>query len=319
MATLDDSQSVATTTPYGYAVAAVSMVTFKLVHFAIGRLIGPPSACKTELERWKWMNIAVSWVHSTIVGIACSYGFWRYPAVMDDLVEFNNPYLYTIVALSTGYFIYDFIDVVYYGHTRAMWEVLLHHVAVLNSFLYNVTECRFIGYTIVALFVEVNSIFLHARKLIQMDGRIGFQHPVYRTVAVVNFATFVVCRFVFSLSVITYGLVAYPSMMSTYYYWSLTMTMVLTWIVNVMLFWRLLKSDVMRGLRARGDARRKGAAASSSGNAAVANGHPADVVVGNNNNNGRKVVDNGVKRHNVVDLGDGGRSVEKDNYRPKRS
>ena len=73
-AALDDDRPVTMTTPYGYAVAAMSIVVFKLVHFAIGRAVGPPASCATELDRWKWMNIAVSWVHSTLVGIACSYG-----------------------------------------------------------------------------------------------------------------------------------------------------------------------------------------------------------------------------------------------------
>ena len=130
---------------------------------------------------------------------------------------------------------------------------------VLSTFIYNITQCRYIGYTIVALFVEVNSIFLHARKLIQMDGRIGFNSPLYRVVSGINMLTFIVCRFAFSLSLITYGIVMTPWKMSTYYYWSLSTTMALTWIVNIMLFWRLVKNDLLR--RSGGAVKRpKGAA-----------------------------------------------------------
>ena len=72
---VDDERSpLFKSTAYGYGVAAASIVAFKLIHIAIGRTVGPPLACRSELDRWKWLNIAVSWIHSTAIGIACSYG-----------------------------------------------------------------------------------------------------------------------------------------------------------------------------------------------------------------------------------------------------
>lgn len=60
--------------PYGYAVAAVSAVAFQLIHMAVSQMITNPAGCRTELDRWKMKNIAVSWIHSTVIGIASAYG-----------------------------------------------------------------------------------------------------------------------------------------------------------------------------------------------------------------------------------------------------
>jgi hypothetical protein len=188
-------------------------------------------------------------------------------------------------------------------------SVLLRQV--LNSFIYNVTQCRFIGYTMAALFVEVNSIFLHARKLIQMDGRIGFNSPLYRGIAVVNLVTFVCCRFAFSLTLITYGIIMKPWMMSTYYYWSLSLTMVLTWIVNIMLFWRLVKSDLLR----RGRSSRHKEVTPS------ANPETSKKVAVNGNNNYKFGLNNernamaSVEQNQELHHG----SFANDEYKPKRS
>ena len=70
----DERPPLFTSTAYGYGVAAASIVAFKLIHIAIGRTVEPPVACRSELGHWKWLNIVVSWIHSTAIGIACSYG-----------------------------------------------------------------------------------------------------------------------------------------------------------------------------------------------------------------------------------------------------
>ena len=119
---------------------------------------------------------------------------------------------------------------------------------VLMIFLYNITECRYIGYTLVALLVEVNSIFLHLRKLMQMM-QIPFDHPVYRTNVVLNLASFVCFRYL-ALVWITYGIIAYNDRMSTTYTSIIIGVMFVMWIINSVLFLRLLKNDIYRNTAA---------------------------------------------------------------------
>lgn len=35
-----------------------------------------------------------------------------------------------------GYFVYDFLDLMYHGKLRSNWEVTLHHIAVRHSLCY---------------------------------------------------------------------------------------------------------------------------------------------------------------------------------------
>jgi hypothetical protein len=110
---------------------------------------------------------------------------------------------------------------------------------------------KFIGYTVFALLVEVNSIFLHARKLMQM-AKVDFDHWFYRLNNIFNILTFTFCRFG-ALVIITYG------MSTTYerrriltlhgslgYYIMLMASMITMWVINPILFWRLLKNDFLR-------------------------------------------------------------------------
>jgi len=116
---------------------------------------------------------------------------------------------------------------------------------VLCCLAYSTAECRFIGHTVVGLVVEVNSVFLHLRKLMQIM-HIGFKHPLYRIVCFINLISFVICRFAFSLTLISHGLFVYRYRMSTFYFSMLLPTVVIMWIINVVLFWRLFTNDMLR-------------------------------------------------------------------------
>jgi len=116
---------------------------------------------------------------------------------------------------------------------------------VLCCLTYSVAECRFIGHTVVGLVVEVNSVFLHLRKLMQIL-HVGFRHPLYRVICLLNLLSFVVCRFAFSLLLISHGLVVYRYRMSMFYFSILLPTVVIMWVVNIVLFCRLLSNDVLR-------------------------------------------------------------------------
>lgn len=110
---------------------------------------------------------------------------------------------------------------------------------------YSIAECQFIGHTVIGLVVEVNSVFLHLRKLMQIM-HFGFQHPLYRLVCLMNLMSFVVCRFAFSLMLISHGLFVYRYRMSSFYFSMLVPTVVIMWVINIVLFSRLFTNDVLR-------------------------------------------------------------------------
>jgi len=116
---------------------------------------------------------------------------------------------------------------------------------VLCCLAYSIANCEFIGLTVIGLSVEVNSVFLHLRKLMQIL-HVGFNHPVYRIVCHMNLISFIVCRFAFSLLISSYGLFAYRHRMSTLYFSVVLPTVAILWVVNIVLFGRLFTNDVLR-------------------------------------------------------------------------
>ena len=118
---------------------------------------------------------------------------------------------------------------------------------VAGMFFYNVAQCRCIAFNVVALLAEVNTIFLHSRKLLQMCN-ISFSHWLYRLNSCMNLFTFVSCRFL-CLTWIVYGMFIWYNRVSVVYLVVLGSAMFVMWVINVVLFWRLVCSDVLRPLQ----------------------------------------------------------------------
>jgi len=113
----------------------------------------------------------------------------------------------------------------------------------------HLVSCRYIAYSAVALIAEINTIFLHFRKLLQMAGT-SFSHLLYRINAAANLVSFVSCRFV-CLFWILYGIVVYNSRISWAYMMAISSCAAVMLVINAVLFWRLLCSDVLGRRRTR--------------------------------------------------------------------
>lgn len=123
------------------------------------------------------------------------------------------------------------------------------YLQIITIFYYHVITCRCIGYTCIVLFAEVNSIFLHARKLLQMN-KFPFDHWIYRTNMFLNLSTFMACRFV-GIAIVANGMVNDRHRVGPVYYFFLAITVITVSIINFILFWRLLKNDVLRSKGSR--------------------------------------------------------------------
>lgn len=112
------------------------------------------------------------------------------------------------------------------------------------AFVHNVLTLECIAYTAIALLVEVNTIFLHIRKLMQLRG-VPFNRPAYRVIAAINLLTFAVFRG-YSLFRITWGMYWEPEKISYHYYYMLVVSMFIMNILNPILFYILLRNDFLR-------------------------------------------------------------------------
>ncbi|WAR02044.1 TLCD2-like protein [Mya arenaria] len=164
-----------------------------------------------------------------------------YLAISAGLLTFT---LINYAAIKIGPAHYMKGDIWRWRNTLVSW---IHAVLVIWSFWYNVHYQMYIPYTIIALMVEVNSVFLHARKLMQLN-QWSFNHWLYKFVIVLNLITFVGFRLYGVYLVGKYVYIIWDKFTVVYQVF-IVITMGVMYLINPILFWRLVKNDVIRNLR----------------------------------------------------------------------
>lgn len=119
-------------------------------------------------QAWLWRNTFCSLVHSTLSSVWTLVCYFDEPNLLHDMINTSSHIALSLIMFSTGYFIYDYIDVLLHDKFR-QWELLCHHTAVLVAFTIAITNNKYIGFAVCALLMEFNSIFLHIRRLMRMS------------------------------------------------------------------------------------------------------------------------------------------------------
>lgn len=226
--------------------------------------IGKPNFVASDAEFWRWRNILISWVHGVLCGVWDFLCVVWYPDCLRDPVAFINNFTYLMIPFSAGYFIYDFIDLMQNKRLSINWEITLHHTIIVTSFIYNWTAKTCVGYNVLALMAEMNTIFLHLRKLLQMC-KFGFDSKIYQTITFFNLLTFITCRLIPQARLFS-GFYFDSHRVSTTYLIFFGFTVTTGIIINIILFWRLVKTDILKGVLGWG-LKKKGA------NSIVTNGN----------------------------------------------
>lgn len=65
---------------------------------------------------------------------------------------------------------FDFIDMATHHRRSSTYELLVHHTLVIICFGLAVVTKYYQGYALVSLLIEINSIFLHIRQLLIIQG-----------------------------------------------------------------------------------------------------------------------------------------------------
>ncbi|XP_056297435.1 TLC domain-containing protein 2 [Pseudoliparis swirei] len=214
---------------------------FRLVNTAVGMLTVPESACRNA---WRWRNISTSFVHSFITAMWAVLCFFLHPKMAEDLIETHSVFSHSLVSFSIGYFIYDFLDMVGHQKLSQSWELLFHHIVVITCFGFSVLSCRYVGFAVVALLVEINSVFLHLRQMLRLAGDAA--GTPYRVNSIVNLGTYVVFR-INTLAWMTRWLVLNRDNVPLLAYTLGSLGMAIVTAMNIVLFCRLLRSDFLKG------------------------------------------------------------------------
>lgn len=220
-----------------------SVAAFALINWAAGLLPMPESALRNT---WKWRNICTSLVHSVVTGVWALLCFYLHPRMAQDLIGTYSLSSHCLVSVSIGYFVHDFTDMLRNQRLQHSWELLFHHSVVISCFGISVCLCRYVGFSVVALLVEINSIFLHLRQILLMGN-------MHRAVAftlnsIVNLGTYVVFR-ISTLAWMTRWLVLNRDNIPLLIYGIGSAGMAVMTVMNIVLFYRLLRSDFLKPSR----------------------------------------------------------------------
>lgn len=202
--------------------------------------------CPDRKTRWVKKNTILSFIHSTLSSVLLIIAVLRAPEMFEDPLSHSNHFNYALLSFSVGYFLYDFVECLQ-NSTTAIFPIIAHHVIVVSFFVHILYHTRNVGYALYGLSLELNSFFLHARRLLR------WYSPMFRSVRqrqllkigieIGNYVTFIVLRFgvcCFSLcQLYLYAPRLHPVV------WTYTaLSTVAMGIFNSILFYRLVKNQL---------------------------------------------------------------------------
>lgn len=114
---------------------------------------------------------------------------------------------------------------------------------VVTCFGLSVLSGRYVGFAVVALLVELNSVFLHLRQLLRMANMA--KGTLYRVNSIINLGTYVVFR-INTLAWMTRWLVLNRDNVPLLAYTLGSVGMAIMTVMNIVLFYRLLRSDFLK-------------------------------------------------------------------------
>lgn len=227
---------------------AASFGFFALSHLVV-KSITPSSALGSPSQAWKWRNVANSLIHSAITGIWAVLCFYWHPQMAEDLIATYSTSSHLLVSFSVGYFFYDFMDMALYHRKRSSYELMIHHFFVILCFGLAELSRLYVGYAVVALLVEINSVFLHGRQLMKIQG-VSRQHSGYRLNSLLNIGTFLIFR-ILTLGWMTRWLVLHRDQVPFVAYTMGSVALAVIVLMNIVLFFRILHADFISTSKGR--------------------------------------------------------------------
>jgi hypothetical protein len=238
----------------------ISMVAF-LIFLMIDRTIKKSRKQSFQHDQgniWLQHNTLLSFIHSFISSIFIIVAVLRAPEMFHDPMSHTNFFNYALIAFSLGYFIWDFFDCTL-NSSSSMLAILFHHIIVISFLLLILIRSRNVGYALQALSLEINSVFLHGRRLLRwynpISSSVDVQQLLKNIMDIGNYVTFIIFRFV----VVIHGL--YMSYIERHRLDRLSHVVVVLsvsgiGVLNVVLFYRLVKNQLKRKIKSVNKARR---------------------------------------------------------------
>lgn len=196
-------------------------------------------------KKWRISNEVVSLIHSVISGLWALYACLMFPKLISHMDSFVDKVPQSLIYLSFGYLVHDLIDLLVNERSARIIELLFHHVVVLTAFFTTLTTRQFLGVVIFGLLMELNSIFLHTRSLMNLYGQ-PKNSTAFKFVALLNIATFMVFRMAVSFYLLFWQFTNALAM--EWYLTIITFVVIVSLsITNTVLLYRVMAADGLLG------------------------------------------------------------------------
>lgn len=199
--------------------------------------------CKSN---WLRENTLLSFIHAIICSVLIIIGVLRAPEMFEDPLSHSNHFNYALIAFSIGYFLYDLFDCLQNSNSSLM-AILGHHIIVITFLTHVLYHTRNMGYAIYGLSIEINSMFLHARRLLRWYSPVTtsnfYNNLIKIFVNIGNYFTFILFRF----GIVIVGLRALYTQRNRLHPVAHALTVMTSLgigILNVVLFYRLSKNQL---------------------------------------------------------------------------
>ncbi|XP_067934432.1 TLC domain-containing protein 2-like [Watersipora subatra] len=227
------------TSYYPISTVTASVLLFSTLGYITSKNI--PSRSKSS---WKFKNIFVSLLHAATSGTWACYCLLYTPGLAQDVISSHDIYSYSLVCFSLGYTIYDCVDMLLFHRKRDTFELLGHHTVILVAFGIAIAFQTYVGYAVVALVVEVNSVFLHIRQLM-LICRIDKSSACFRLNGLANVGSFITFR-IMTFAWMTRWLFLNKDLVPLVFFTIGSIGLAVVTLMTIVLFYRLLKSDFKR-------------------------------------------------------------------------
>ncbi|CAD6191192.1 unnamed protein product [Caenorhabditis auriculariae] len=183
----------------------------------------------TGFKRYRLNNLSICFFHALI-------------EAFNDITHYWSPWVAQVPIMSIAYFVQDALDMAKHEWSRWMVELLIHHSITCVALVSPLVAHRFLLADSWALLMEFNSIFLHARTIMQLTGHSTSHPKTFRVIVYLNLASFMLFRIVCQL-IWVFLAFSIKSQMHNFYIMIALCGPIIFAFINGMLFLRLLVSD----------------------------------------------------------------------------
>lgn len=213
------------------------------VKYAMRTYLPKLAATEGSHSYWRIKNVFISWTHALIASYFVTQNVLKNPSIFDDMINVSTKLAYISISVSIGYFLYDTWDILSSNKklTTQSYEVLVHHTLILFIFFIPVSINLFVGYTICAMSIEYNTIFLHLRFMIAFNPE-NRKTLTFRIASIVNIVTFVVFR-ILTLCWMTRWILLNRKLISVGWFYTGSVGLAIMMVINILLLQRLIQAD----------------------------------------------------------------------------